>query len=108
MTAAAGILHEEFHSEAFAGKGGDFEMVQLWVNLPAAHKMATPGYQAIANGAIPVVSLADDAGTVRAIAGEFGGQAGPAPILLPDSLGRALEAGRYKALCRSRRLENGP
>src|SRR3546814_5549056 len=70
MTAAAGILHEEFHSEAFAGKGGDFEMVQLWVNLPAAHKMATPGYQAIANGDIPVVSLADDAGTVRVIRSE--------------------------------------
>src|SRR3546814_4458679 len=83
MTAAAGILHEEFHSEAFAGKGGDFEMVQLWVNLPAAHKMATPGYQAIANGDIPVVSLADDAGTVRVIAGEFGGQAGPAATFSP-------------------------
>ena len=42
MTAAAGILHEEFHSEAFAKTGGPMEMVQLWVNLPAKDKMSPP------------------------------------------------------------------
>jgi quercetin 2,3-dioxygenase len=47
MTAASGILHEEHHSPAFAAKGGTFEMVQLWVNLPAKHKMAKPGYQTL-------------------------------------------------------------
>ena len=46
MTAGAGILHEEFHSPAFTRSGGLLEMVQLWVNLPARHKMAAPGYQA--------------------------------------------------------------
>jgi Pirin-related protein len=53
MTAAAGILHEEFHSHDFTRKGGRLEMVQLWVNLPAADKMATPGYQSITSADIP-------------------------------------------------------
>ena len=30
MTAASGILHEEFHSPAFTRQGGELEMVQLW------------------------------------------------------------------------------
>jgi redox-sensitive bicupin YhaK (pirin superfamily) len=83
MTAASGILHEEFHSQDFTRRGGQLEMVQLWVNLPAADKMATPGYQNITNADIPVVALADDAGTVRVIAGEYGGQRGPAHTFTP-------------------------
>lgn len=78
MTAGAGILHEEFHSEAFTRDGGELEMVQLWVNLPARDKRVPPGYQAILARDIPVVSLPGDAGSVRVIAGAFAGQAGPA------------------------------
>ena len=55
MTAAKGILHEEFHSAAFARSGGALEMVQLWVNLPAKDKMADAGYQTIVDGDIPVL-----------------------------------------------------
>src|SRR5512134_624630 len=57
MTAASGILHEEFHSRDFAARGGSFEMVQLWVNLPAKHKMTPPRYQGITKEQIPVVPL---------------------------------------------------
>ena len=78
MTAASGILHEEFHSQAFARSGGTLEMVQLWVNLPARDKMAEPGYQAIVDRDIPTLALEDDAGSLRLIAGEFAGQHGPA------------------------------
>lgn len=78
MTAASGILHEEFHSEDFARQGGRLEMVQLWVNLPAKEKMSTPGYQTILKSDIPSVALSDGAGHVRVIAGEFGGFQGPA------------------------------
>jgi redox-sensitive bicupin YhaK (pirin superfamily) len=78
MTAGSGILHEEFHSEAFSRAGGALEMVQLWVNLPAKDKMTTPGYQAIRSSDIPEVGLAEGQGAVRVIAGEFGGQTGPA------------------------------
>lgn len=78
MTAGAGILHEEFHSESFSRAGGTLEMVQLWVNLPARHKMTPPGYQAILDADIPAVPLADDAGVVRLIAGSFGMRTGPA------------------------------
>ena len=78
MTAASGILHEEFHSRDYAARGGAFHMAQLWVNLPASDKMATPGYQSLTNAQIPDVALPDEAGRVRVIAGEFAGQQGPA------------------------------
>ena len=78
MTAAAGVVHRELFSEAFTRLGGRFEMVQLWVNLPAADKMGRPGYQSLARDDIPVVGLASGAGTVRVIAGAFNGVPGPA------------------------------
>jgi len=78
MTAGSGILHEEFHSTGYAKSGGPFEMVQLWVNLPAKDKMAAPGYQAITADTIPEVALANDAGHVRVIAGAYEGAKGPA------------------------------
>ena len=61
MTAGAGILHEEFHSEAFTRAGGMLQMIQLWVNLPARHKMTAPRYQAILNSEIPAAVLPDAA-----------------------------------------------
>lgn len=78
MTAGAGILHEEFHSDTFTRSGGPLEMVQLWVNLPARHKLTAPGYQAIAAARIPAVTLPEGAGTLRVIAGDYAGHAGPA------------------------------
>jgi len=78
MTAAAGVVHEEFHSERFARDGGTLEMVQLWVNLPAEAKRVPPKYQEIPASQIPVVMLPDEAGTVRVIAGEFQGTVGAA------------------------------
>ncbi|AXK64966.1 pirin family protein [Burkholderia sp. IDO3] len=83
MTAGSGILHEEFHSEAFTKRGGPLEMVQLWVNLPAADKMNAPGYQTILDADIPVVELPDGAGRARIIAGEFDGRRGPARTHTP-------------------------
>ncbi|HVL10301.1 MAG TPA: pirin family protein [Burkholderiaceae bacterium] len=83
MTAAGGILHEEFHSPAFTEQGGTIEMVQLWVNLPAKHKMDKPGYQTLLNADIPAVELPDGAGRVRVIAGEFDGRRGPARTHTP-------------------------
>jgi redox-sensitive bicupin YhaK (pirin superfamily) len=83
MTAASGILHEEFHSRAFTRKGGTLEMVQLWVNLPAKTKNADPGYQTLLNADIPVVDLPGGAGKLRVIAGEFDGRKGPAKTFTP-------------------------
>ncbi|MEY4979972.1 MAG: Quercetin 2,3-dioxygenase [Pseudomonadota bacterium] len=83
MTAAAGIVHEEFHSPAYARRGGPFEMVQLWVNLPARHKMAPAAYQGIEAAQTPTVALPDGAGTVRLIAGDYGGAQGPARTCTP-------------------------
>lgn len=83
MTAGSGILHEEFHSPAFTKTGGPFRMIQLWVNLPAKDKDASPGYQSILSADIPVVDLSGGAGKVRVIAGEFGGAKGPAKTFTP-------------------------
>lgn len=75
MIAGNGVIHEEFHSPEFSKSGGDFEMVQLWVNLPAKDKSTPARYQHIANEVVTNVDLtADDgslAGRVRLIAGEF-------------------------------------
>lgn len=83
MTAASGILHEEFHSREFTREGGTLEMVQLWVNLPARDKMSAPRYQTLLDADIPAVALPDDAGKVRVIAGEYAGHRGPAQTHTP-------------------------
>ncbi|MDQ0667294.1 pirin family protein [Pseudomonas sp. SDT2931_S440] len=99
MTAARGIIHEEFHSEAFARSGGALEMVQLWVNLPARDKMTDAGYQTILDGDIPTLPLADHAGSLRLIAGEFDGVKGPARTFTPiDVWDMRLKAGRSVTL----------
>ncbi|WP_309680998.1 pirin family protein [Polaromonas sp.] len=83
MTAASGILHEEFHSPAFTQQGGTLEMVQLWVNLPARDKLAAPRYQGIVDAQIPAVALPGGAGSVRVIAGDYAGKQGPAQTFTP-------------------------
>lgn len=85
MTAGAGLMHEEFHSEAFSKAGGIFEMVQLWVNLPAKDKMTAPRYQAITKAQIPEVDL-QGAGIARLIAGELDGTQGAASTFSPVNL----------------------
>lgn len=85
MTAASGVVHEEKHGKAFTEAGGTFEVVQLWVNLPAAHKMSAPRYQAIVNADIPVVALGEGA-SARVIAGTLRGVPGPAHTVTPVGL----------------------
>ena len=83
MTAASGVVHEEFHSEKFTRAGGTMEMMQLWVNLPAKDKMSPPRYQTLLDGEIASDILPGGAGRVRVIAGEFGGKKGPAKTFTP-------------------------
>lgn len=86
MTAAGGIIHEEYHSPAFARTGGPFRMVQLWVNLPAKDKMTPAGYQGTLSSDIPEVKLPDDAGRARIIAGSMGETTGPAKTFTPVNM----------------------
>ena len=78
MTAASGIVHEEFHEKEFAKKGGTLHAIQLWVNLPRASKMSAPSYQTILNADIPSIDLDGEAGRLRVIAGSYLGHKGPA------------------------------
>lgn len=86
MTAARGILHKEYHEEDFSKKGGLFQMVQLWVNLPAKDKMSTPGYQALKHSEIAKKVLDNHAGTVEVIAGNYEGIKGSARTFSPIEL----------------------
>lgn len=93
MTAASGIVHEEWHEREFTRRGGTMEMAQLWVNLPAQHKMAAPAYQDIRSAQIPVVDVGTGS-SVRVIAGEFRGAKGPARTFTPINVWDArLKAG---------------
>lgn len=94
MTAASGVLHKEYHEENFSKEGGDFQMVQLWVNLPAKDKMSTPKYQALENKNISKVNLDNDGGIIEVIAGEYNGVKGSASTFTPIHLMNAkLKAG---------------
>lgn len=86
MTAASGILHKEFHEENFSKTGGDFQMVQLWVNLPAKDKMSQPKYQGITKEQIGKFELSENAGTIEVIAGEYKKVKGPASTFTPVHL----------------------
>jgi redox-sensitive bicupin YhaK (pirin superfamily) len=86
MTAASGILHKEFHEENFSRAGGDFQMVQLWVNLPAKDKMSKPKYQGLTNEQINKVTLSDNGGIIEVIAGQYQDVKGSASTFTPVNL----------------------
>ena len=83
MTAGSGVLHKEYHEQSYSRKGGPFHMVQLWVNLPAKHKMEAPRYQPIKATDMAVVQLTDGMSEARVIAGELFGVKGPAKTWSP-------------------------
>ncbi len=86
MTAASGVLHKEYHEAGYARRGGLFQMAQLWVNLPRAHKRASPRYQAITAAQWGEVVLPRGEGSVRVLAGEYAGVRGPALTFSPVSV----------------------
>lgn len=86
MMAASGVVHEELHEADWARKGGIFQAIQLWVNLPRSRKMSVPGYQTLLNAEIPKAELAGGAGHVRVVAGSFQGRKGPAHTVTPVEL----------------------
>ncbi len=94
MTAGAGVLHKEYHEKEFSRKGGIFQMVQLWVNLPAKYKMTPAKYQPIEKNMMGRVILNDGRSVVEVVAGEYNGTKGPASTFTPVNLFNAkLEEG---------------
>lgn len=86
MTAASGVLHKEYHEEEFSKTGGDFQMVQLWVNLPAKYKMSPPKYQALAPKDINTYTLPDNRGKIEVITGQYKDVQGTASTFTPMHL----------------------
>lgn len=83
MTAGAGILHKEYHEKKFSRQGGSFQLVQLWINLPARYKMSPPAYQTLLGKQLPRYSLPEGGGVVEIIAGAFKGVKGIARTFTP-------------------------
>jgi quercetin 2,3-dioxygenase len=83
MTAGGGVLHKEYHEKTFNQKGGAFEMVQLWINLPKKHKMTPAKYQSIVHSSKPNHKLPNKMGTVHVVAGEYKGVKGIANTFSP-------------------------
>jgi len=83
MTAASGILHKEYHEKEWSKTGGAFQMVQLWVNLPAQYKMSAPKYQGIKHDKFGQYLLPNSQGVVEVIAGDYNGTKGPASTFTP-------------------------
>jgi redox-sensitive bicupin YhaK (pirin superfamily) len=99
MTAGSGLLHEEFHSAEYARRGGPFEAIQLWVNLPARDKMSPPAYQSLTDAQIPRVTLPGDAGMMRVIAGQYDDTRGAARTFTPMNVwDMRLKAGRTPSM----------
>ncbi|ALJ04150.1 short-chain dehydrogenase [Pseudalgibacter alginicilyticus] len=86
MTAASGVLHKEFHETEWSKTGGEFQMVQLWVNLPAKDKMSSPKYQAISHSEMTKIALPNQSGEIEVIAGEYDGYKGPASTFTPINM----------------------
>jgi redox-sensitive bicupin YhaK (pirin superfamily) len=94
MTAGSGILHKEYHEKEFSKKGGPFQMVQLWVNLPSKDKMTSPKYQGIENKNMSKFQLGNGGGVIEIIAGNYKGKTGSASTFSPVNLFNAkLPAG---------------
>jgi redox-sensitive bicupin YhaK (pirin superfamily) len=94
MTAGAGILHKEYHEKEFSKKGGPFQMVQLWINLPSKDKMTSPKYQGIENKSMSKYHVANGKGVIEIIAGNYKGMNGSATTFSPVNLFNAkLPAG---------------
>ena len=89
MTAASGILHKVYHEETFAKAGGDFQMVQLWINLPAEAKKTKPKYQEITHARVNKYELPGDRGSIEVIAGQYEGVKGAASTFTPINLHNA-------------------
>lgn len=83
MTAASGVLHKEFHEKEWSKTGGEFQMVQLWINLPAKDKMTAPKYQSLQNATINRFQIANDGGEIEVIAGEYNDIKGSASTFTP-------------------------
>jgi redox-sensitive bicupin YhaK (pirin superfamily) len=83
MTAGGGILHIETPPEELVVSGGLFHGIQLWVNLPAADKMASARYQALEAGDVRLLSSPDGGALVRLIAGDLAGHRGPGSTYTP-------------------------
>ncbi len=81
MTAGKGLIHAEVSSEKFKKEGGMEEVIQIWMNLPAKHKMVEPKYTGLQKDQIPAIKIDDGKGLLHLTSGTFQNQLGPVQSL---------------------------
>jgi hypothetical protein len=94
MFAGKGILHSEGPTRELLEKGGVQELIQLWINVPAAHKSDQPSYQSAPKALQPAV-VQQDGVHLRLASGSYEGRTGPLKSLTPViSIVGEIEKGR--------------
>jgi redox-sensitive bicupin YhaK (pirin superfamily) len=82
MFAGSGLLHSEGPTKEFLEKGGSYEFIQLWVNVPKAHKWDAPNYQQVSANQMP--SLFNEEGiNLKLASGDYGNFSGPLKSFTP-------------------------
>ncbi len=83
MHAGLGIMHSERPTKELAEHGGEFELIQFWINDPAVHKMTQPKYYPLSKEETPLFISEDKKTKVYVVAGEFMNIKGPIEPLTP-------------------------
>lgn len=76
MNSGMGIVHSERPIKEIAENGGEFEIIQFWVNAPAANKMDIPSYQPLTIDETPRIISPDKKTIIYVVAGNFKGAKG--------------------------------
>jgi redox-sensitive bicupin YhaK (pirin superfamily) len=77
MNAGMGVIHSERPPANIHELGSTQELIQLWINTPAANKMDAPAYIPVTKEDTPVVRSADGLTSIQVVAGELNGVKGP-------------------------------
>lgn len=76
MNSGSGLVHSERPTKLLAEEGGDFELIQFWLNAPSKHKMDEPSYQPISQDDTPLIKSEDGKVETYVVAGELEGVKG--------------------------------
>ena len=99
MKAGNGIIHNETFSADTKTTGRLMHGFQFWINLPAKNKHENPDYMAVQAEELPILPLEGDAGTLKVVVGEYGGQASKIPTYAKQYLYHIrLQAGKQFTL----------
>jgi redox-sensitive bicupin YhaK (pirin superfamily) len=97
-SAGMGIIHSERVPADIFAHGGEQELLQVWVNTPAANKMEQPKYYPASAEKTPTIVTADGLTTIRVPAGNVNGTKGIIPTFtdVTTAMGEMKNGGTFK------------